>query len=103
MDNPVSNFAVREFQLEAKVHVDITPLGTVGFRFVEPGDAVDAAALSTLNIAVVPVPKPVPADERRRAHAPNPGVEAIDGISAPQAAELRWRTLSRRSATSSAW
>jgi len=90
MGNDVSNFAIREFKLDTKVHVDVTPVGTIGFRFVQPGDAVDPAALSTLSVTVVPVPKPLPADDVPPAVAPaNPGVEAIDGISETQAAALR--------------
>jgi Domain of unknown function (DUF4332) len=97
MANEVSNFAVREFQLETKVHVDVTPLGTIGFRFVQPGDPVDAAALSTLSVTVVPVPKPLAADDGAvpaPATRANPGVEAIDGISGAQAAELRANHIS---------
>jgi hypothetical protein len=90
MDNEVSNFAVREFQLESKVLVDVTPVGTIGFRFVQPGDQVEAAALSTLSVTVVPVPKPLPDEEMAVPLAPaNPGVEAIEGLSDPQVAALR--------------
>ena len=93
MGNEVSNFAVREFQLESKVLVDVTPVGTIGFRFVQPGDTVDAAALSTLNVTVVPVPKPVPDDVVAAAPVlmtpANPGVEAIDGLTEPQVKALR--------------
>lgn len=89
MDNAVSNFAVREFQLESKVHVDVTPLGTIGFRFVQPGDTVDAEALSTLNISVVPVPKPVTDDVPAPPTRVNPGVESIEGLSDRQVATLR--------------
>ena len=60
MTNTTSNFAVREFILESKVHVDVTALGTIGFQFVKPGEAVNAAALSTVTLTVVPIPKPVP-------------------------------------------
>ena len=60
MTNTTSNFAVREFTLESKVHVDVTALGTIGFQFVKPGEAVNAAALSTVTLTVVPIPKPVP-------------------------------------------
>jgi Domain of unknown function (DUF4332) len=89
MDNPVSNFAVREFQLESKVHVDVTELGTVGYRFAQPGEQLDPGTLSTLRIMVVPVPKPVP-DETAAPDAPSlAGVEAIDGLTEPQIAALR--------------
>ncbi|HET7725244.1 MAG TPA: DUF4332 domain-containing protein [Propionibacteriaceae bacterium] len=60
MTNTTSNFAVREFTLESKVHVDVTALGTIGFQFVKPGETVNAAALSTVTLTVVPIPKPVP-------------------------------------------
>jgi Domain of unknown function (DUF4332) len=90
MGNEVSNFAVREFQLESKVLVDVTPVGTIGFRFVQPGDQVDAATLSTLNVTVVPVPKPLPEEVVAVPLAPaNPGVEAIEGLTEPQVTALR--------------
>ena len=86
MANGVTNFAVREFALESKVHVDVTELGTIGFRFVQPGEDVNAAALSTVSLTVVPVPKPV-ADA---APAPaDPAVDSIDGLSADQVRSLR--------------
>jgi len=86
MANGVTNFAVREFALESKVHVDVTELGTIGFRFVQPGEDVNAAALSTVSLTVVPVPKPV-ADA---ASAPaDPAVDSIDGLSADQVRSLR--------------
>ena len=91
MTNPTSNFAVREFTLESKVHVDVTPVGTIGFQFVRPGEVVNAAALSTVMLTVVPVPKqvsdpgtpPLPA-----VRAPDSSVEAL-GLSQAQAAALR--------------
>lgn len=86
MANATSNFAVREFSLESKVHVDVTALGTIGFRFVQPGEDVDAAALSTVRIAVVPVPKPA---SDPAVVAADPGVEAIDGLSGDQVSKLR--------------
>ena len=89
MDNPVSNFAVREFHLESKVHVDVTELGTVGYRFVQPGEQVNPGVLSTLTLTLAPIPKPV-SDADAVPAAPNlVGVEAIDGLSAAQIAALR--------------
>lgn len=90
MANTTSNFAVREFTLESKVHVDVTPLGTIGFQFVRPGDQVNPASLSTVSLTVVPVPKPV-AEEAEPA-PPTPAaqpVEAVDGLTPTQAAALR--------------
>lgn len=86
MGNATSNFAVREFSIESKVHVDVTSLGTIGFRFVQPGEDVDAAALSTVRISVVPVPKPA---GDVAAPVADPGVEAIDGLSSDQVTKLR--------------
>jgi hypothetical protein len=93
MANTTSNFAVREFTLESKVHVDVTPLGTIGFQFVKPGETVNAAALSTVTLTVVPIPKPVPdpVDATPAAaviRAPDSPVEAV-GLTDAQAAALR--------------
>jgi exonuclease VII large subunit len=57
MRNPMSNFAVREFKLEASVFVQVSALGNIEYRFVQPGDPVEPAALSKLTLDVVPVPK----------------------------------------------
>jgi hypothetical protein len=93
MSNTTSNFAVREFTLESKVHVDVTPVGTIGFQFVKPGEVVNAAALSTVTLTVVPVPKPIPdpvdaTPAGAVVRAPDAPVEAL-GLSAAQAATLR--------------
>jgi len=93
MANTTSNFAVREFTLESKVHVDVTPVGTIGFQFVKPGEVVNAAALSTVTLTVVPIPKPMPdpVDATPAAavvRAPDAPVESL-GLSAAQAAALR--------------
>lgn len=57
MSNPISNFAVRGLKLETSVFVQITALGSIEYRFVQPGDKVDASALSRLTLDLVPVPK----------------------------------------------
>lgn len=90
MSNQTSNFAVREFTLESKVHVDVTAVGTIGFQFVRPGEDVNAAALSTVTLTVVPIPKPLPdtPDAPPAALAPDVPVESL-GLSAAQAATLR--------------
>lgn len=100
MSNTTSNFAVREFTLESKVHVDVTPVGTIGFQFVKPGEVVNAAALSTVTLTVVPIPKPLP-DPIDAAGTPagavtgGSGVRALDapvealGLSSVQTAALR--------------
>jgi len=93
MTNATSNFAVREFTLESKVHVDVTAVGTIGFQFVRPGETVNAAALSTVTLTVVPVPKPVPdvvtGEPFPAVRAADAPLEAIDGLSGAQAAALR--------------
>jgi hypothetical protein len=55
LDNPVSNFAVKEFRLEAQVRVDVNALGQIGYRFARPGEN---EALSRLTLDLVPLPKP---------------------------------------------
>jgi WD40 repeat protein len=57
MRNATSNFAVREFKLEASVFVQVSPTGSIEYRFVQPGDKIDAAALSKLSLQIVPLPK----------------------------------------------
>jgi FtsZ-binding cell division protein ZapB len=57
MRNPVSNFAVREFKLDASVHVQVTPTGALEYRFVQPGDDAPAETVSKLSMSVVPLPK----------------------------------------------
>ncbi|MBI5550035.1 MAG: DUF4332 domain-containing protein [Desulfobacterales bacterium] len=57
MTNPVSDFVLREFTIETKAYVDITPLGMIEYRFIQPGDAIDPACLSQLRMTLAPVPK----------------------------------------------
>lgn len=57
MHNGVSNFAVRDFKLDASVFVQVTPTGSIEYRFVQPGEDVEAAAVSRLSLSVVPIPK----------------------------------------------
>jgi hypothetical protein len=57
MRNGVSNFAVRDFKLDASVFVQVTPLGSVAYRFIQPGEDIEAAAVSHLSLNVVPIPK----------------------------------------------
>jgi hypothetical protein len=57
MRNSISNFAVRELKLDASVFVQVSPLGTIEYRFAQPGDDAGSAALSKLSLSIVPVPK----------------------------------------------
>ncbi|MEW5928218.1 MAG: DUF4332 domain-containing protein [Gemmatimonadota bacterium] len=81
LSNPVTDFAVREFSIDAKVAVNITPMGTVEYRFIQPGESIDPAAISNLSMTVVPVPKQsaagawVPTE-----FTPTVGIEEIPGV-----------------------
>ncbi|HYR12361.1 MAG TPA: hypothetical protein VEQ60_31530, partial [Longimicrobium sp.] len=57
LSNPLTDFAVREFSIDARVAVNVTPLGTVEYRFIRPGETVAPAAVSNVSMKVVPVPK----------------------------------------------
>ncbi len=55
--NPVSRFAVKNMSIEASVHVDVSPLGTVEYRFISLEDNVDASKLARIKLDLVPLPK----------------------------------------------
>lgn len=57
MKNAMSNFAVRELKLDASVFVQVSPVGSIEYRFVQPGDNIEAAAVSRLSLDIVPVPR----------------------------------------------
>jgi predicted flap endonuclease-1-like 5' DNA nuclease len=58
LSNTISDFVVREFDLEAKVYVDVNPTTRqIDYRFLRPGDNVDAQKVSNLSLKLVPVPK----------------------------------------------
>ncbi len=83
MQNPVTNFGLREFVLQSKVRVDVTPVGTLGLRFVQPGEDVEPEALSTLSVTIVPVPKPQP-EPGTASPAPGRGPDLVAlGFDAP--------------------
>jgi hypothetical protein len=86
MDNPTSDFAVREFTLESRVHLEVSALGTIGMRFVQPDETVNAAALSTVSMTVVPMPKPA---DGTPTPASVQGIESIDGLTKEQITMLR--------------
>lgn len=81
LSNPVTDFAVREFQIDARVAVNVTPLGTVEYRFIQPGEVVDPSAVSNVSMKVVPVPKQTQAGAYSPVEfTPSAGVEEIRGI-----------------------
>ena len=88
MANPVSNFAVRDFQLESHVYVNVNRLGKIEYRFVAPSDKIDAAALSKVTLHLVPVPKAAAGAAPAPPAAPELPVEKIEGLSADQVAAL---------------
>lgn len=57
MHNSMSNFAVRQLKLDASVFVQVSPLGSIEYRFIQPGDNIEAAAVSRLAMEIVPVPR----------------------------------------------
>jgi hypothetical protein len=81
LTNQVSSFAVREFVLELKVGVDITPLGTLAYRLPRIEDNIDPARLSTVSMTLVPLPKESPAGSWTQPEfTPHISVEEINGI-----------------------
>ncbi|HEX6747720.1 MAG TPA: DUF4332 domain-containing protein [Longimicrobium sp.] len=81
LSNPLTDFAVREFSIDAKVAVNVTPLGTVEYRFIQPGERVDPSAVSNVKMTVVPVPKQTTAGAWSPVeYTPTAGVEEIRGI-----------------------
>jgi WD40 repeat protein len=89
MSNPVSNFAVRGLKLETSVYVQVTPLGSIEYRFVQPGDKVEASSLSRLTLDLVPVPKSNLAGVwTPNLFQPEVGIAALPGLLPPQADSL---------------
>lgn len=80
--NPVSRFALRSFDIEASVHVEVTALGTVEYRFPKPEESVDPARLSKIRLSVVPIARD---DEQgswdTSAFTPQAEVGGIRGVS----------------------
>jgi hypothetical protein len=89
MENQTSTFAVREFSMQSKVLVDVSDLGTIGLRFVKPGEDVESTSLSTVSLTVVPLPKDATAPTAPTPSSADPLVDEIDGLSGDQIAALR--------------
>lgn len=90
MSNQVSNFGLREISVQAKVMLEVTPLGVLTYKFIKPGDQVDAQAISTISLTMVPVPK----EDMVGTLSPGKfsgkaGVEEIPGINKDRSARLR--------------
>jgi len=90
MSNQVSNFGLREMSVQAKVMLEVTPLGVLTYKFIKPGDQVDAQAISTISLTIVPVPK----EDMVGTLSPGKfngkvGVEEIPGINKDRSARLK--------------
>ena len=70
LSNPIANFAIKEFKIETRLGLTITPLGTVEYRFAGPGERVDPESQSQLSVTLVPVEKTGKDDELTRCLAP---------------------------------
>jgi len=81
MKNPVCNFAIREMTLETNVHIEVTELGTIDYRFIGPNDDIKPEKLSKIRINLVPLPKESPACSwTQRAFTPYADIDEIQGI-----------------------
>ncbi|HEV7473881.1 MAG TPA: DUF4332 domain-containing protein [Pyrinomonadaceae bacterium] len=90
MSNPVSDFGLREVSLQAKVMLEVTPLGILKYRFIKPGDLVDAQNASTISMTIIPVPKQDKVGTLAHGEFQRQvGVEEIPGITEDCNARLR--------------
>jgi hypothetical protein len=78
--NPVSRFAVREVAIDAQVTVDVSPLGTLEYRFVRPEDNIDPSKLSRIRLDLVPLPREDAGLSTGPEFSPYAGVEDIIGV-----------------------
>jgi predicted flap endonuclease-1-like 5' DNA nuclease len=59
VQNARTEFAVREFQLDAAVWVDVNPVGGLEYRFPTPSNRLDPSSLSRVKLTLVATPKQV--------------------------------------------
>lgn len=81
--NGTSAFAVRELQFEANVHVAVSKLGALEYRFPQPGLSVAPESLSRLKLSVVPIARAQEALEEPpppSPFTPDVGIDEIHGI-----------------------
>ena len=84
MRNATSNFAVRQFRLEASVSVEVSPLGRIGYRFLQPGERIAPEAISKLSLELVPLPKESLAGVfTRDLFVPDRPLAVLPGMTAP--------------------
>ena len=79
--NPVSRFALKEFEIETNVHVSVSSLGTVDYRFLQPEEQVDPNRLSKIRMNLVPLPRETAEGSwAAPAFTPFQDIEEIQGI-----------------------
>lgn len=57
LSNPITNFAVKEFRIDAPVVFSVTNLGTVLYRFLTPEENIPPAAISRIALTLIPIEK----------------------------------------------
>jgi len=91
MKNPVSRFAIKAFDVEFTVSVEVTEMGTIDYRFITPEEDIDPSRLSKIKMSVVPLPKDTSAGTWKTPDfTPMTDVEEIQGIG-----ETYQKTLNR--------
>ena len=83
MKNPVSRFAIKEFEAEFNVIVDVTEMGTIDYRFISPEEIIEAERLSKIKMSLVPLPRDTQTGTWSSPHfTPLRDVEEIQGVGA---------------------
>lgn len=81
MKNPVSRFAVKELELNVSLHAEVTELGTVEYRFIQPEEDIDSKRLTQMKLNLVPVPRDTDTGSWRAPDfTPFTDLEEIQGI-----------------------
>lgn len=81
MKNPVSRFAIKEFEVEFNVFAEVSEMGTIDYRFIAPEEDVSPDKLSKIRMSLVPLPKESEAGSWSSPHfTPMRDVEEIQGI-----------------------
>ncbi len=92
MANPVSNFAVKEFSLQANVVVNVDELGQPHYRFLRGGEQVDERAVSRLSVSFAPIPKEAP-EQRLLAHTAAIPVASLHELGVERQKQLNARAI----------
>ena len=57
LDNPLVDFIIKDFRLEARAFVEVDELGLLKYRFVRPEDDIDPQLLSRITLDIAPLPR----------------------------------------------